>query len=72
MNELVYILEAAKEHKELFLMWYELHEESNDSSDKEMYMHEYGIIDGLLKAYEIISGKRIFDFEIEDELAAIA
>ena len=72
MNELVYILEAAQEHKELADMWFDLYSKSNDRTDWEMVMNEQGMCDGLLKAYEIVSGKKIFGFEIKDELAAIA
>lgn len=72
MNELVYILEAAKEHKELADKWFDLYSKSNARTDWEMVMCEQGRCDGLLKAYEIISGRKIFGFEIRDELAAIA
>lgn len=72
MNELVYILEEAKRHQQWSDIWFELYTESKDRTDWEMVMNEQGIADGLLKAYEILSGRKVFGFTIDEELAAIA
>lgn len=72
MNELVYILEAAQEHKEMADNWFELYINSDEQSDWEMVMYEQGKCLGLLKAYEIVSGKKIISSQIGVELAAIA
>lgn len=74
MNELVYILEAAKEHCILQNMWWRSFKETGDQRDYYLYREEYGCVVGLLKAYEIISGKHIpcWNFAIDEELAKIA
>ena len=72
MNELVYILEAAKEHYVLENMWWESFQESNDNTDYVLFSNERGCVKGLLQAYEIISGRRVFGFTIDEELEAIA
>lgn len=72
MNELVYILEAAQEHKEMADNWFELYINSDEQSDWEMVMYEQGKCLGLLRAYEIVSGKKIISSQIGVELAAIA
>lgn len=59
MNELVYILEAAQEHKEMADNWFEQYINSDEQSDWEMVMYEQGKCLGLLRAYEIVSGKKI-------------
>ena len=72
MNELVYILEAAKEHKTLADIWWKTFQETNDSSDYAMWRDEFGCAQGLLEAYKIVSGRKVFGFTIDEELAAIA
>ena len=72
MNELVYILEAAKDHYELANMWWGTFQKTNDSSDYAMWRDEFGCCQGLLEAYEIVSGRKVFGFTINEELAAIA
>lgn len=72
MNELVYILEAAKERNNWKMYWWKRYQNTKDDSDYQMFRQEHGRVEGLLKAYEIVSGKKISGFEIKDELAAIA
>lgn len=64
-NELVKILEAAKEYKRRSMRWFGLYEESNCESDwqmcKELEMKCYG----LLEAYEILTGKKVYSIGID-------
>lgn len=72
MNELVYILEAAKEHYELANIWWKTFQKTNDKSDYAMWRDEFSYTQGLLEAYKIVSGRKVFGFTIDEELAVIA
>lgn len=72
MNELVYILEAAKKHDDNFHNLYKHYLDTNDEDSHEIAMWEHNRALGLLEAYEILADHKIYSYEIEDELAAIA
>lgn len=67
--ELVKILEAAQKYDALSMRWFEIYTDSKDELDWNT-CKEYDMrTEGLLEAYEILTGKRIRPFQIEDELA---
>lgn len=72
MNELVYILEAAKEHDKQYHNWFQYYLDTNDDDAREIAMWQNNKALGLLEAYEILTGIKVPSCEIEDELAAIA
>lgn len=67
--ELLEILEAAKEYKRQSMIWFNLYRESNDELDWKAYMELSDKCDTMLEAYEILTGKRIYQCEIDEELA---
>lgn len=67
--ELVKILEAAKEYERRSDVWFDMYEESNDEMDWQMCKELLNKADAMLEAYEILTGKKIYRFEIENELA---
>lgn len=72
MNELVYILEAAKEHNSWKMYWWKRYQTTKDESDYQMFRQEHGYVQGLLNAYEIVGGSVVKPYDIENELEKIA
>ena len=70
--ELVKILEAAKEYHRRAMVWFDMYTDSNDEFDWTTCKELSNKCQGLLEAYEIMTGRKISDFEIEKELMAIA
>ena len=68
-NELVKILEAAKEYKRRSMFWFNLYEGSNDENDWQMCKELDMKCDGMLEAYEIMTGKKVYGIDIDKELA---
>lgn len=68
-NELVKILEAAKEYKRRSMFWFDLYGNSNDESDWQMCKELDMKCDAMLEAYEILTGKKIYGIDIDKELA---
>lgn len=67
--ELVKILEAAKEYNRRSMVWFRMFEESQDEFDWKTCMELTNKCDTMLEAYEILTGRKIFRNEIEEELA---
>ena len=67
--ELVKILEAAKEYKCRSMIWFDLYEESNDDLDWQMCKELSAKSDTMLEAYRILTGHKIYQHDIEEELA---
>lgn len=67
--ELVKILEAAKKYDELSMKWFEMYTASKDELDWNTSKEYDTYTRGLLEAYEILTGKHIRPYQIEDELA---
>lgn len=70
--ELVKILEAANKYAKLSIKWFETYEESNEPYDWDMSTEMAAKAEGLLAAYEIFTGRKIYKHEINEELAAMA
>lgn len=68
-NELIKILEAAKEYKRRSMIWFDLYEESNDELDWQMCKELDMKCDTMLEAYEILTGKKVYSIDIDKELA---
>ena len=66
--ELVKILEAAKEYERRSNVWFDMYEESNDEMDWQMCKELLNKANAMLEAYEILTGKKIYRFQIENEL----
>ncbi len=67
-NELVKILEAAKEHYDRSNMWFKQYQETDEESYWNMCESEEYAARGLLEAYEIMTGKKIQTYEIKKEM----
>lgn len=70
--ELVKILEAARKHRSRSNVWFERYQENADESFWTACMEEEHAAKGLLEAYEIMTGRKIHTFEIEEEIMAVA
>lgn len=66
--ELVKILEAAKEYKRRSMIWFNLYEETNDDLDWQMCKELSNKCDTMLEAYAILTGRKVYSYEIENEL----
>ena len=70
--ELVKILKAAKDHYDMCMTWFECEQNTTSITKKEAYsiwsMQKEQKCRGLLEAYEILTGKKLHAFEIENEL----
>lgn len=69
-NDLVKILEAAKEYERRSMIWFEMYTESNDEYDWKTCKELSDKSETMLEAYEILTGKKIRRFEIEEELTS--
>ena len=67
--ELVKILEAAKEYERRSNVWFDMYEESNDEFDWQTCKELLNKSDAMLEAYEILTGKKIYRYAIDQELA---
>ena len=67
--ELVNILEAAKEYKRRSMIWFDLYEESNDELDWQTCKELSAKSDTMLEAYAILTGRKIYQVDIDNELA---
>ena len=71
--ELVKILEAAKEHYDMSMTWFECEQNATSITHKESYSiwsrQEEERYKGILEAYEIMTGRKVYGFEIENELS---
>lgn len=68
-TEIVKILEAAKEYERHSNIWFDIYEESNDEMDWQICKELSNKADAMLEAYEILTGKKIYRYQIESELA---
>lgn len=68
-NELVKILEAAKEYRRKSMIWFDLYEKSNNEVDWQTCSELNMKCDGMLEAYEILTGKKVYGIDIDKELA---
>lgn len=67
-KKLVEILEAARKHYEASNIWFALYQESNNEYDWNMCESEDYAARGLLEAYEIITGEKIYPHEIKAKM----
>lgn len=67
--ELVKILEAAKYHDDKAMRWFEEYQKTENDFWFHMSKEQKMIVQGLLEAYEILTGKKIYHHEIDKELA---
>lgn len=67
--ELVKILEAAKEYKRRSMLWFEMYQESNDDLDWQECKELSAKCDAMLEAYAIITGRKVYQHDIDNELA---
>ena len=67
--ELVKILEAAQKHYENSNRWFKLYQQENDEIYWNACAEEEHTARGLLEAYGILTGNKIYTNEIENELA---
>ena len=67
--ELVKILKAAKEYDRRSIILFEMYNESEDERDWQTCKELSDKCDAMLEAYEILTGKKIYGFEIEEQLA---
>lgn len=71
--ELVKILKAAKAHYDCSMNYYKMWEQAKRKDEKKSLWNfsedEEEKCRGLLEAYEILTGKKISIFEIDEELA---
>lgn len=77
--ELVKILEAAQENQEYGMHLFKQCQEAEENHDSEMENIYWaasnkatGVARGLLKAYEIMTSKEVYEWQIKDELKALA
>ena len=70
--ELVKILEAANEHYNRSNVWFKMYQEDGNDIYWNACMKEEHAARGLLEAYEIMTGRKIYTSEIEVELMAVA
>lgn len=66
--ELVKILEAAKEYERRSDVWFNIYEESNNEFDWQQCKELLNKADAMLEAYEILTGKKIYRYAIDEEL----
>ena len=67
--ELVKILEAAKEYERRSMIWFDMYQESNDEFDWQTCKELSNKCDTMLEAYAILTGRKIYQHEIDNELA---
>lgn len=67
-NELVKILEAAKEHHKCALVWFRQYQDTNDQDYWICTQEEDYAARGLLQAYEIMTGRKVYSHAIDEEL----
>ena len=76
MTNEIKILEAAQKHYEYSMNLFRQYNNENDLEMKQILWaaceEESGKADGLLYAYEIITGTKLYQHDIMDELLAIA
>lgn len=65
----VKILETAKEYHQRALRWFRLYEESHEELDWQMVSEMNAKADGLLEAYAILTGRKVYSHEISEELS---
>lgn len=70
-NELVKILEAAYSNYELSNFWFKNYQESGIQFDLNASYEYENKARGLLQAYEIMTDKKIYPFQIEEELELV-
>lgn len=66
--ELVKILETAKKYERRSNIWFDMYEESKDEMDWQTCKELLNKSDAMLEAYEILTGKKIHRFAIDEEL----
>lgn len=67
--ELVKILEAAQNYKKRSDVWFEYYVKNQDQLDYQTSLEYEAKCRGMLEAYEILTGKKIYIYEIDKELA---
>ena len=66
--ELVKILEAAKEYERRSMIWFEMYTDSNDEHDWQTCKELSDKCETMLEAYEILTGRKVYKFAIDEEL----
>lgn len=66
--ELVKILEAAQYHYDKETKWFNAYEETEDETWLQLSNEQRMITQGLLEAYNILTGKKIYVYDIKAEL----
>lgn len=67
--ELVKILEAAQNYRNASNECFDLYQESNKQLDLQTSLEYEARTRAMLEAYEILTGKHVYFFEIDKELA---
>lgn len=77
--ELVKILEEAQRHYKAEMFNWKEAQKADEENDLEGYnlfwaasQYEGGIVKGLLYAYELATGRHVFEWQIKNELYALA
>lgn len=65
----VKILETAKEYDQRAMCWFRAYEESHEELDWQMVSEMRAKADGLLEAYAILTGRRIYLHQLDEELS---
>ena len=75
MSELIQILKEAQEHYEFEMLDFKFSQEAENKGDSIIQnlhwassQYESGKVFGLLKAYEIMTGRKIFGWQIKKEI----
>ncbi len=63
------ILEAAKRYTEDGLDWFCSYQLTKDEGQYEMALSKLSYAEGLLEAYEILTGVKVGTYQIDEELA---
>ena len=66
--ELAKILEAAKEYKRRSMVWFDIYQESNDEFAWKACKEFSDKCNTMLEAYEILTGRKVYQHEIDNEL----
>lgn len=70
--ELVKILEAAQDHYNRANVWFKLYQDEKEEMYWTACEEEEYAARGLLEAYDILTGNKIYTHEIKEELFSIA
>ena len=75
MSYTIQLLKEAQKYYKNSMIDFTLYQEAEENNDeKTMHLHwtacehASGVVKGLLKAYEMTTGRKIYEFEIKEEL----